>query len=325
MLPISRRISIAPMMDWTHRFQRYFMRLITRHSLLYTEMIHANALLKGDRARLLAFDPLESPLAIQLGGSDPHDLAEAAKIAADWGYDEINLNAGCPSDRVQSGRFGACLLKEPEHLAKCLAALQAAVTIPVTLKCRIGVDRQDSYEDFVHCMRVLTENSPCRTFIVHARSAWLKGLSPKENREIPPLKYDFVYQLKQDFPELTLCLNGGITTLEAMAEHLEKLDGVMIGRQAYHEPYLMAQVDRLFYGDPHPIPTREEILDSYRPFAQQALQQGAPLSLLLAPLLGLYYREPHARAWRTNLTQVKNKKISFTHKDLYAPVMYYPP
>ena len=253
-----RRVSVAPMLDWTDRHCRFFLRLLTRHTLLYTEMVTTGAVLHGNRERLLAYDPAEHPLALQLGGSNPTDLARCARIAADLGYDEINLNVGCPSDRVQSGRFGACLMAEPLLVAECVAAMQAAVDLPVTVKTRIGIDDRDSYEElaeFVRCIAL----AGCRTLIIHARKAWLTGLSPKENRQIPPLRYDVVYRLKQDFSELRFILNGGVASIQQMAEHLALVDGVMIGRAAYENPYLLAEVDQRFFGTSQPIPTRHDL------------------------------------------------------------------
>ena len=263
---ISRKLSIAPMLDWTDRFERYFLRLITRHTLLYTEMITTGALLHGDRERFLRFDPAEHPVALQLGGSDPQALAACARLAEERGYDEVNLNLGCPSDRVQSGRFGACLMAEPELVGECMAAMMAAVKIPITIKSRIGIDHQDSYEELTAFVAKVAE-AGCHTFIVHARKTWLQGLSPKENREIPPLHYERVHQLKQDFPQLEITINGGIKTLDEAEEQLRHVDGVMIGREAYHNPWILAEADQRLYGDDHPIPTRHEVLERLLPRA----------------------------------------------------------
>jgi len=299
----NRRLSIAPMIDWTDRFQRYFMRLIAPNALLYTEMIHANAILKGDRNKLLRFDQIEHPVALQLGGSDPALLAEASKIGEAFGYDEINLNVGCPSERVQAGSFGACLMKEPLLVASCLNAMQAAVQIPVTIKCRIGIDREDSYDFFQRFIETLKTETACRIFIIHARSAWLKGLSPKENREIPPLRYEYVYQLKKDFPDLTLILNGGIKTLSDVEMHLQQVDGVMMGREAYHNPYAISEIDKALYqSDLQPL-TREKILQQYLLFIEKELAIGTALPLMLKPLLGLFHGQPQGRAWRRFLTE----------------------
>lgn len=306
-MEINHLVSIAPMMGWTNRFQRYFMRLITRRSLLYTEMIHANALTRGQREKLLKFDVSEHPLAIQLGGSEATSLAEAAKIAADYGYDEINLNIGCPSARVQAGRFGACLMLEPMLVAKCLAAMQAVVNIPVTVKCRLGVDKKDSYDFLTHFISTIVENSHCRHFVIHARSAWLQGLSPKENREIPPLRYDYVYQLKQQFPTLHISLNGGIKTLAEINTHLPHVNGVMIGRAAYHNPYFLAHVDREFYHDQHAIPTREDISSSYHTFVKQQLVNGSTSKHMTAHMLGLYHGQAGGKLWRKKVTELEFK------------------
>ena len=243
----SHQFCVAPMMDWTDRHDRFFLRLITRHARLYTEMVTADAIRFGDRARLLDFDAAEHPLALQLGGSDPVTLAEAAKIGEDWGYDEINLNVGCPSDRVQSGAFGACLMREPDLVAECMAAMREAVNIPVTVKCRIGVDDQDPETALTQLVTSCRE-AGVEVFIIHARKAWLEGLSPRENREIPPLDYPLVYRLKQQFPDISIIINGGIETLDQTQTHLAQVDGVMVGRAAYKTPYFMADIDRLIFG-----------------------------------------------------------------------------
>tara|TARA_R110000868_G_scaffold84822_6_gene238968 strand:- start:42026 stop:42994 length:969 start_codon:yes stop_codon:yes gene_type:complete len=299
---LNRTISIAPMMDWTDRFDRYFLRLITRHALLYTEMVHANALIHGDAERFLQFDVSEHPVAIQLGGSDPQALATAAKLAADYGYDEVNLNVGCPSDRVQAGKFGACLMAEPELVADCVTAMREAVDVPVTVKSRIGIDKNDSYE-YLHNFVVTVAKAGCKVFIIHARSAWLKGLSPKENRDVPPLNYEHVYRIKQDFPELNISVNGGIKTLSEVSEHLKFVDGVMIGRQAYNDPYSLATVDRDFYQDDHPIPTRIEIVQQFLPYIEHELKQGIKLSQITRHILGLFQGQPNARLWRRHLSE----------------------
>jgi tRNA-dihydrouridine synthase A len=296
------RICVAPMMDWTDRHDRYFLRLITRHTRLYTEMITADALLHGDRGRLLRFDAAEQPLALQLGGSDPAKLARCARIAADWGYDEVNLNVGCPSDRVQSGRFGACLMAEPMLVTECVAAMRAASPLPVTVKTRIGIDDLDQYAH-LHRFVDTVSQAGCRTFIVHARKAWLQGLSPKENREIPPLHYDRVYRLKQDFQALDVVLNGGVTTLDEAAGHLEQVDGVMLGRAAYQNPYLLAGVDTRFYGDPTPAPTRIEIVERFLPYVERELAAGTALKHIARHVLGLFQGQPRARAWRRHLAE----------------------
>ena len=300
---LDRTLSVAPMLGWTDRWCRYFLRLISRHTLLYTEMVTTGALLHRDPARFLAFDPAEHPLALQLGGSDPAALARCSRLGERWGYDEINLNVGCPSDRVQSGRFGACLMKEPELVAACVRAMADATRLPVTVKHRTGVDRQDSYpalRDFVGTVAA----AGCGTFIVHARKAWLQGLSPKENRDVPPLDYPRVHRLKRDFPDLEIIVNGGITHLEAARGQLRHLDGVMIGRAAYHDPWLLADADRLLFGDPgSPRPDRYRVIERLIPFVERELALGTPLNRITRHLLGLFHGQPGARAWRRHLSE----------------------
>ena len=296
------RVAVAPMLDWTDRHCRYFFRLLSRRVRLYTEMATTGAVLRGDRERLLAYDPAERPLALQLGGSDPDELARCARIAADFGYDEVNLNVGCPSDRVQSGRFGACLMAEPALVAECVAAMRAAVALPVTIKSRIGIDDRDSYEaltDFVGQAAA----AGCAVFIIHARKAWLHGLSPKENREIPPLRYEVVHRLKRDFPELTILLNGGLTSLDQAAEQFPGVDGVMIGRAAYDNPYLLAEVDRRFFDSSAPPPNRRQVIQDLLPYIETQLQRGTPLHCMTRPVLGLFQGIPGARAWRRHLSE----------------------
>ena len=288
------------MLDWTDRHCRYFLRLISRQALLYTEMVTTGAVLHGDRERLLGFDPSEKPLAVQLGGCDPVALAECARIAAGLGYDEINLNVGCPSDRVQRGRFGACLMAEPDLVAECVAAMARAVPVPITVKTRIGIDERDSYAEFSHFIATVAATG-CRTFIIHARKAWLSGLSPKENREVPPLRYDIAAQLKQDFPALTIILNGGIQNLDEAAAHLRVFDGVMIGRAAYHNPYLLADADRRFFGATAPAPTRQAIIADLLPYLQRELDRGVRLHAMTRHLLGLFHGQPGGRIWRRQL------------------------
>jgi len=288
------------MMDWTDRHCRYFHRLLTPHARLYTEMITTGAVLHGDRARLLGFDAAEHPLALQLGGHEPAELAEAARIGADLGYDEINLNVGCPSDRVQSGRFGACLMREPALVADCVAAMRAAVGIPVTVKCRIGVDEQDAWTDLQRFTRTLV-TAGLEVLIVHARKAWLHGLSPKENREIPPLDYPRVYRLKQEFPQLTIVINGGIATLDAVVAHGAHVDGVMLGRAAYHDPYILARCERALYATP--LPAREEVLARTARYAAEQIRRGNALQHVARHVLGLYLGEPGARAFRRHLSE----------------------
>ena len=298
----SRRISIAPMIDWTDRHDRYFLRLITKHAVLYTEMITTGAIIHGDKHRLLDFDPAEQPLAIQLGGSDPLDLAKCARIAEQWGYKEINLNVGCPSDRVQSGKFGACLMAEPELVRDCLKAMIDSVSIPVSVKTRIGIDRQDSFDELHHFVSTVKE-SGCNIFIIHARKAWLDGLSPKQNREIPPLCYDRVYKIKERFPDLEIIINGGITTLAECEMHLKYVDGVMMGREAYQNPYLLVDIDELFYQDSHPKPDREEIVRDIIPYIERHLASGGRLTHITRHILGLYQSVPGAKYWRRTISQ----------------------
>jgi tRNA-dihydrouridine synthase A len=298
---MQRSLSVAPMLDWTDRHCRYFLRLISRHALLYTEMVTTGAVLYGDRERLLGFHPREHPVACQLGGSDPADLAESARIAEAFGYDEINLNVGCPSDRVQRGRFGACLMAEPALVADCVAAMRRAVQVPVTVKSRIGVDERDSYEDLVQFVATVAA-AGCGTFIIHARKAWLKGLSPKENREVPPLRYDVAARLKLDFPGLAIVLNGGIGSLDEVERHLERFDGAMVGRSAYHNPYaLLAEADRRIFGDDHPVPSREDVLREFLPYVEAELARGTRLNAITRHVLGLYHGQPGGRAWRRRL------------------------
>lgn len=290
------------MMDWTDRHCRVFHRILTRHALLYTEMVTADAVIRGDRERLLGFDATEQPVALQLGGSDPAKLAEAAIIGEGFGYREINLNVGCPSDRVQEGRFGACLMAEPSLVADCVAAMQARVKIPVTVKCRIGIDDQDQESDFQSFVDTVAV-AGATTIIVHARKAWLKGLSPKENREIPPLDYQRVYRLKTTRPDLTIIINGGIETLDEARAHLQHVDGVMLGRAAYERPYILADVDRGFFGDCRAAPTRAEALSALRPHVERHLARGGRLNNIVRHVLGLYHGQPRGRAFRRHLSE----------------------
>jgi tRNA-dihydrouridine synthase A len=298
----SHRFSVAPMMDWTDRHCRVFHRRLSRHARLYTEMVTADAVLHGKRDRLLAFSPAEHPVALQLGGSDPMKLAEAAAIGAAYGYDEINLNIGCPSDRVQEGRFGACLMAEPDLVARCLAAMQARVAVPVTVKCRIGIDDQDSETDFQRFVETVAA-AGITVVIVHARKAWLDGLSPKENREVPPLDYARVYRLKQARPDLTIVLNGGITSLDEAAAHLAHVDGVMLGRAAYQTPYILADVDRRFFAADAAPPTREMVVEQLLPYVEAHLAQGGRLNNIVRHILGLFHGTPGARAFRRHLSE----------------------
>lgn len=296
-MSLNRTFSVAPMMDCTDRHARFFLRLITRRALLYTEMVTTGAIIHGNREHLLGFDAFEHPVALQLGGSDPAELAQCAGVGADYGYDEINLNVGCPSNRVQSGRFGACLMAEPHLVGDCVQAMRKAVSLPVTVKTRIGIDDQDSYAFLSRFVQVVAD-AGCQTFIFHARKAWLQGLSPKENREVPPLRYDLVYRIKRDFPDLQVILNGGIKSLDAARAHLSMVDGVMMGREAYDNPYILAQVDHLLYGDAHPVATRREILEQFLPYIEAQLLRGMRLNQMSRHILGLFQGQPGARAWR---------------------------
>ncbi len=295
-------ISVAPMMDWTDRHDRFFLRLISRRVLLYTEMVTTGAVLHGDRQRLLGFDAAEHPVAVQLGGSEPAELAEAARIAADFGYDEVNLNVGCPSDRVQSGRFGACLMREPDLVARCVEAMRRAVSVPVTVKCRIGVDEQEP-EEALPAMAQAVREAGCETLIVHARKAWLEGLSPKENRDIPPLDYPLVYRLKQAMPDMEIIINGGIATLAEAADHMAHVDGAMLGRAAYQNPYLLAEADRLFYGEAAAPRSRHEVLEAFLPYVQRELAHGTHLHAMTRHILGLFQGQPGARAFRRHISE----------------------
>lgn len=304
---LDHRLCVAPMMDWTDRHDRYFLRLISRHTRLYTEMVTTGAILHGDRNYLLSYDPAEHPVALQLGGSEPAELARCARIAEEWGYAEVNLNVGCPSDRVQSGRFGACLMAEPELVAEGVAAMRAAVTIPVTVKTRIGIDKRDSYEELLRFVDGIAR-AGCQVFIIHARKAWLTGLSPKENREIPPLRYDVVHRLKADLPHLKIILNGGLISLEQIARQLTLLDGAMIGRAAYQNPYLLADVDRRFYGATPPPPSRHQVIERFLPYVEAQLARGVPLTAMTRHIFGLFQGLPGARAWRRHLSEQAHRR-----------------
>jgi len=290
------------MMDWTDRHCRTFHRQLTKHALLYSEMVTAPAILHGDRARLLGMGDIEHPVALQLGGSDPAALAEAAAIGETFGYEEINLNVGCPSDRVQEGRFGACLMAEPELVGACVAAMQRQVKVPVTVKCRIGIDEQDSERDLQRFIDVVA-GAGVRTFIVHARKAWLQGLSPKQNREVPPLDYGRVYRLKAVHPELSIIINGGIADLDEAADHLQHVDGVMLGRAAYQTPYILAEVDRRFFEGNAAVPTRAEAIEGLLPHIEDHLAAGGRLNNVVRHVLGLYHGEPRARVFRRHLSE----------------------
>ncbi len=301
-----QRFSVAPMLDWTDRHCRYFHRIMSKEALLYTEMVTTGAIIHG-KGDFLAYNEEEHPIALQLGGSNPIDLARCAKLAQERGYDEINLNVGCPSDRVQNGMFGACLMGEAELVAQCVTAMRDVVDIPVTVKTRIGIDDQDSYEflkDFIH---VVSDKGGCDNFTIHARKAWLSGLSPKENREIPPLDYPRVYQLKQDFAHLTMAINGGIKTFEEMEEHLKHMDGVMVGREAYQSPYLMAEVDQRLFGSDRPVMKRREVVEAMYPYIEKQLANGSYLGHITRHMLGLFQNMPGARQWRRHISENAHK------------------
>ena len=294
------------MMDWTDRHARYFLRLVSRHTLLYTEMVTTGAVLNGDREKLLGYDPSEHAIALQLGGSEPLQLADAAKIGQDYGYDEINLNVGCPSDRVQSGKIGACLMAEPELVAECISSMMNSVDIPVTVKHRIGIDDKDSYQH-MHNFVDIVASTGCSVFIVHARKAILSGLSPKQNREIPPLIYDFVYQLKQDFPQLEICINGGVKSIDSSIEHLNKVDGVMIGREAYNNPYILSRADKDIFQDNSPTLTRVEVVEALIPYIENHLKSGGKLQHITRHILGLFHAQPNGKLWRRHLSEMVTK------------------
>jgi len=300
-----RRLSVAPMMDWTDRHDRYFLRLISRRTLLYTEMVTTGALLHGDAARHLSFDPAEHPVALQLGGNDPRALADAARLGTAWGYDEVNLNVGCPSDRVSSGRFGACLMAEPALVAECVAAMTGAVPegLPVTVKHRIGIDDLDGYDHLCRFVDTVA-GAGCRVFVVHARKAWLSGLSPRENREIPPLRPAVVRRLKADFPALTIIHNGGVRDLATVAEHLRHVDGVMVGRGVYETPWILAEADRVIFGEAD-APTRDRagVARAMAAYAERRMGEGVPLQAITRHILPLFHGVPGARAWRRHLSE----------------------
>ncbi|WP_299698524.1 tRNA dihydrouridine(20/20a) synthase DusA [Hydrocarboniphaga sp.] len=304
--PPARRLCIAPMMDWSDTHCRSFHRLLAPHALLYTEMVTTGALLHGDVARHLRFDAGEHPLALQLGGSEPDALARCAEMAEAWNYDEVNLNCGCPSDRVQEGSFGACLMREPERVAASVAAMRRATSLPVTVKHRIGVDDCEDYAFMRHFVESVAA-AGCTVFIVHARKAWLQGLSPRENREIPPLTYEHVYRLKQDYPQLTIVINGGIRSLADCETHLAQVDGVMLGREAYENPYALAAIDAALFavigGTPASMPTRDAVLAAYRPYVERQLAAGTPLKHISRHLLGLYRGQAGGRQFRRTLSE----------------------
>ncbi|KII79259.1 tRNA dihydrouridine(20/20a) synthase DusA [Vibrio renipiscarius] len=302
----SSRFSVAPMLDWTDRHCRYFHRLLSSETQLYTEMVTTGAIIHG-KGDFLAYNEQEHPLVLQLGGSNATDLATCAKLAADRGYDEINLNVGCPSDRVQNGRFGACLMADPQLVADCVAAMKDVVDIPVTVKTRIGIDDQDSYEFLTDFVSIVSEKGGCEQFTIHARKAWLSGLSPKENREIPPLDYARAYQLKKDFAHLVIAVNGGVKTLQETQEHLQHLDGVMVGREAYQNPYILAEVDQLIFGLDKPIKKRTQVVEEMYPYIEQQLSNGAYLGHITRHMLGLFQNMPGARQWRRHISENAHK------------------
>jgi len=298
----TQRLSIAPMMDWTDTWCRVFHRTLAPHARLYTEMVHANAVIHGNRSQLLAMDPVEHPVALQLGGSEPARLAEAARIGVEYGFDEINLNCGCPSDRVQAGRFGACLMREPALVAQCVAAMMERVgdAVPVTVKCRLGVDDDHDWERFISFIDTVAA-AGCTHFIVHARNAWLKGLSPKENREVPPLRHDWAWRLKRERPQLTITLNGGLADADAVHTQLGHVDAVMLGRAAYHTPYLLHQLDIALHGGE--LQSRETLLRTLRPYVEAQLANGVRLGQMTRHMLGLFHAQPGGRAFRRVLSQ----------------------
>jgi tRNA-dihydrouridine synthase A len=298
----AHRLSVAPMLDWTDRDFRYFLRQISKHCLLYTDMVTTGALIHGDSGRFLAHDASEYPLGLQLGGSNPDALAKCALLGQKSGYSEINLNVGCPSDRVQSGSFGACLMADPKLVAEGVGAMRSAVDIPITVKTRLGIDKLDSYEFLTDFISQVAD-AGCEIFILHARKAWLQGLSPKENRDVPPLDYQRVYQLKQDFPHLHIDINGGIHTLEEVQQHLKQIDGVMMGRAIYHNPYLLAQADSVLFGDQHHVVSRHEVIQNMLPYIEQRMSQGRPIKSITRHLLGLFQGQPGAKAWRRHLSE----------------------
>jgi len=303
---LEHRFCVAPMLDWTDRHERYLLRLISKHAFLYTEMVTTGALIHGDQQRHLQFNSEEHPVGLQLGGSDPNDMATAAKIAEDYAYDEININVGCPSDRVQHGAFGACLMAEAELVAENVSAIKNTVDIPVTIKNRIAIDDMPEYETLHHFLKTVSE-AGCNTFIIHARKAWLKGLSPKQNRDIPPLNYELVYQMKQEFPELEIIINGGIKTLDECEQHLLHVDGVMMGREVYRNPFIMNDVDKRLYEEDRGDTNEFEILDQYMAYMQQQLEQGIYLKHMSRHLLGLFAGKPGAKAWRRHISENAHK------------------
>lgn len=302
----SHRLSIAPMLDWTDRHARYFLRLISPHARMYTEMITTGAIIYGDSQRFLSFSAEEKPIALQLGGSNIEELGKACQIAEQYDYDEINLNVGCPSDRVQSGRFGACLMADAKHVAECFKAMQQSSSKLISIKCRTGIDELDSFE-FLHEFIDTLYQAGCRTFIVHARKAWLSGLSPKENREIPPLQYEKVYRIKALFPDALIAINGGIKTAEQSLEHVQHCDGVMIGREAYQNPYSLIEQERALFGEQN-LPSRRDIIEKLLPYVQAQLQQGVRLHHITRHIIGLYNSQPGGKQFRRYLSEFGHKK-----------------
>ncbi len=300
--PLSHRFCIAPMMDWSDRHCRYFWRLLSKNTLLYTEMVTTGALIHGDRERFLTFNSEEHPIALQLGGSKPEELAQCSRWAEAWGYDEVNLNCGCPSDQVQSGMFGACLMAEPEQVKDCMSAMSESVNIPATIKHRIGIDGMESYQQMLDFVSTVAQ-SGISTFIVHARKAWLHGLSPKQNREIPPLHYNWVYQLKRDAPDLEVVINGGINSVEESLQHLNFTDGVMIGREAYQNPFMLTNIDSALFEDHATLASREGILLELLPYIEEQMAAGAPLHHITRHILGLFQNVPGARKFRRHLSE----------------------
>ena len=295
------KFSVAPMMDWTDRHCRYFYRLMSKNTQLWTEMVTAKAIIHGDKNRLLDYDAQEHPLVLQLGGSDPKEMAVAAKIGQDWGYDEININVGCPSDRVQSGSFGACLMQTPDTVAQCIEAMGEVVDIPLSVKSRIGVDDMQNYEELTNFIEIVN-NAGCDNFVIHARKAWLQGLSPKENRTIPPLNYDWVYRVKKDFPKLTIGINGGITSLSEVNEHLSQVDSAMLGRVAYHQPYLLANVDQEIHQSSRPVISREQVLLEFVAYMKKQQANSVPVRSMTRHILGLYHAQPNAKKFKRLLS-----------------------
>jgi len=303
---LNRQFSVAPMLDWTDKHCRYFLRLISQEALLYTEMVTTGAIIHG-KGDFLGFNREEHPVALQLGGSEPSEMAECAVRAEEKGYDEVNINVGCPSDRVQNGRFGACLMAHPQTVADCVEAMQAKVNIPVTVKCRIGIDDMDDYKDLTRFIDIVS-GSGCDTFIVHARKAWLQGLSPKENREIPPLMYDRVYHLKQEFPSLHVSINGGVKTLDEVAHHLQSVDGVMVGREVYANPYMMSDVDARFYASDKPALSREAVIQKMIPYIDEHVDAGGRAWHVIRHMLGIFQGQPAGKVFRRFLSQNAIKK-----------------